>query len=393
MADIGEFAWRAAEQFRESQMGIAKRFNLGLPASSVEEFVKAVYYASMIPDEGRYPKVCLMSYREDAGRKFHFPFGDPSPLSASEIAKLSHAVTPGSHLYVLSSQGNLLLGGIHVTVLDEMRQFGYSSFRVANPLRLRIHGPGHIEVSTGGIALVYMAGNIHEEKPLQQSAVMQALAKSVATELEGRTNGTIESLEDIFNDLAEAIVRLGHGGLLLVTKYLDVSQFSSFRRLDGMLLEHLLVRYWDDVATLLAASGGAGNLLDEGNRQAASPHSVAVASDTAMLENCISSIAQLAGMDGAIMMDYACNVVAFNAIISKNVGKEEQARFVDSIGRELSEADVVGNRGSRHQSAMAYARRVPHSFAFVISQDGSVSAFQNQGDGTVLCERELRVLD
>jgi hypothetical protein len=86
MADIGEFAQAVAVQFRESQQfyqgpqaGNLARFDLGLSGQSVECLVKAVYYASMIPDEGRYPAVCLMSYRGDAGREFHLPFCPPLP--------------------------------------------------------------------------------------------------------------------------------------------------------------------------------------------------------------------------------------------------------------------------------------------------------------------------
>jgi hypothetical protein len=393
-ADIGEFARRAAEQFREYQQGIQGRFDLDLSGPTVEEFVKAVYYTSVIPDEGRYPTICLMTYRRDSGREFHFPFRDPLPPTASTIAKLAHAVAPGSHLCVLSDQGRLLLGGIHVTTLDPLRQFGFSSFRVANPLKLLIRGPGHIDVSTGGSgALVYTAGDIFEERLLQSADAMHALAAFVAAELAGQTPGNIEALEDIFNDLAKAVVRLGHGGLLLVTRSPDMGQFSSSRRIDCPLLQQLLIRYWKDVSTLLANSGGLDRLLAEENRQGASPHALRVASDTTMLENCLSSIGHLAGMDGAIVMDYACNVVAFNAIIARDAEGTDQARLVDHIGREIPAAEIGRNRGSRHPSAMSYARRVPHSFAFVISQDGSVSAFHNRGDGTVLCERDLRVLD
>jgi hypothetical protein len=413
MADIGKFARQAAERFLESQevipegfnlglldpamvelvkQGIRKRFNLGLQVPAVVKFVKAVFYASMIPDEGRYPRVCLMSYRADSGREYHFPFRDPLPPTASVIAKLAHAVAPGSHLCVLSDQGKLTIGGIHVTILDPLRQFGFGSVRVANPLKLLIRGPGHIEVSTGGIALVYKTGDIFEELPLQDAAVMQPLASSVAAKLARQTTDTIESSKRVFNDLAEAIVRLGHGGLLLVSKCPNMNQFSSSRPVNCSLLGRLLVRSWHNVAALLAESGGVAKLLAQGTEPAASPHSLTVASDTTMLENCLSSIAHLAGMDGAIVMDFGCNVVAFNAMISKDAEGTDQARLVDEIGRGLAYEDVVRNRGSRHQSALAYAMRVRDSFAFIISQDGGVSAFHNRGDGTVLCERGLRAL-
>ena len=63
------------------------------------------------------------------------------------------------------------------------------------------------------------------------------------------------------------------------------------------------------------------------------------------------------------------------------------------IGRALRREDVVGSRGSRHQSTLSYAMNVPNSFAFVISQDGGTTAFHNPDDGTVVCELGMRVLD
>lgn len=145
------------------------------------------------------------------------------------------------------------------------------------------------------------------------------------------------------------------------------------------------------MADLLAEVGGVANLmLNSGVPK--SVHSQVVASDTAMLEKAVKSIGHLAGMDGAIVMDYMCNVTAFNAIIAKASTKANTPlRLVDQDGNELVESEVVGNRGSRHQSALAYIRRVVDSFAFVISQDGAVSAFHNNGDGAVLCEHGLRL--
>jgi len=214
MADIGEFAQQAAGRFLESQQGIQERFNLNLPRRAVEEFIKTIFYASMIPDEGRYPSACLMSYCKGSERGFHFLFNNLLQPSAQEIAKLAHATAPGSHICCICDGGKIQLGGIHVTVLNEMREFGYSSSGVANPLKLLIRGPGHIEMSTGGIALVYKSGEITEANLFQHSNVVRSLAGVVAQELQELTQGTVESLEDIFNGLAKAIVMLGHGGML-----------------------------------------------------------------------------------------------------------------------------------------------------------------------------------
>jgi hypothetical protein len=410
MADIDEFAQQVAQQFRESQQpsqepraGDLARFHLGLSDRAVEDIVRAVFYASMIPDEGRYPVVSLLSYRGDAVRLFspggdsvsslHLPFCPPQPPTQQNIAKLAHGIGPDSHLCIVCDEGKPVLGGIHVTVLDELRQYGYSSSRIGNPLKFRIRGPGHIEASTGGIALVYKAGDITEERLLQNSDVMGALRVAVALGL-GLMPDVVQALEDVFNDIAEAIVRQGHGGMLLVTTEWDQSQFSSHRRTGGNVLRRRLARYQECVAAVNVATGGPANTLSGVNAQEASPHLLlTVASETAVLEKCVNLIANLAGMDGAIVMDFACNVLAFNAIISRDAEGANLARLVDEINRTLDPAEVGRNRGSRHQSATSFARRVPNSFAFVISQDGGVTAFHNRGDGTCRWEGGLRVLD
>jgi hypothetical protein len=142
------------------------------------------------------------------------------------------------------------------------------------------------------------------------------LAAVIEQELQELTHGTLESLEDIFNDLAEAIVRLGHGGMLIVAKEPKKSQFSSFRQIDCYLLQELLIRYWNDVANLSAS--GTGNVLASSEAGFVNPRALPVVSDTTMLENCINSISHLAGLDGAVVLDYACKVAAFNAIIDRS---------------------------------------------------------------------------
>jgi hypothetical protein len=392
MDGIDDFAARVVEEFCRSQQIAGDRFNLGISNDAVEDLIKAVFYASLIPDEGRHPEVCLMCYRTGSQLGFHFLLNHALTPTPEHIAKLAHAVAPGSHISCICDQGGIRLGGIHVTVLNEMREFGYSSYRVANPLKLRIRGPGHIETSTGGLALIYKAGEITEENVFHDSSVMRALAAAVESELADLTAGTVEALDSIFNDLAKAIVRLGHGGILLFAKDPKKTQFSSLKQIDCLFLQQLLTRYWDDVAACVAASGGVGNLLNDAQRRVTNPHVLAVASDTAMLEKCIESIAHLAGMDGAILLNYACNVTAFNAIIVRSSGGAEP-RLVDPHGHSLRCEEVVGRRGSRHQSALSYAMNVPNSFALVISQDGGISAFHNPDDGTVVCELGMRVLD
>ncbi len=239
----------------------------------MEDFVKAVCFASMTADEGRFPRVSIMGYRADFGKELIFPFAEKGDFlpTAQNIAKLAHAVAPGSHLCVLSSQGKLLLGGIHVTMLDELRQYGYGWPSAANPLKLVVRGPGHVEMSSCSIALVYKAGEIRKEIPLQDSDVMNLLADLVAAELAEETTGTKQSLKRIFSDIVEAIATLGHGGMLLATKCPDLEEFFPVRQLECRLLHDLLIRYWSDMKTLLAESGGIVHPLLWQHQRMASP--------------------------------------------------------------------------------------------------------------------------
>ena len=120
-------------------------------------------------------------------------------------------------------------------------------------------------------------------------------------------------------------------------------------------------------------------------------YGLAISSTVSMMEKCVASIARLAGIDGAIVMDFGCKVVAFNAITTK-ASLPAAVKLVDIHGRELKYDDVMRNRGSRHQSALIYTMTVPRSFAFVLSQDGAVTAFHNAGNGAVVFQRGLRLM-
>jgi hypothetical protein len=69
MADIGDFAERAAERVLEYQALAPERFKLGLNKSTVDDFIKMVFYASLIRDEGRFSSgflITMLLLREQA---------------------------------------------------------------------------------------------------------------------------------------------------------------------------------------------------------------------------------------------------------------------------------------------------------------------------------------
>jgi hypothetical protein len=120
---------------------------------------------------------------------------------------------------------------------------------------------------------------------------------------------------------------------------------------------------------------------------------VFLSASTAMLEKGLREFARLSGMDGAIAFDYDCTLFAFNAIIKKAESNPSRFRFLDDKGMERSYEDITRNLGSRHQATLSYVMTAPGSIAFVVSQDGQVSAFHRADDKTIVCERAMRVLE
>jgi len=400
MADIGEFAERAADMYGVHQGSVSGKSELyrhqgGLPASRkvVLEFIKAAYNASLIPDEGRYPVTCLMCYRKDVALQFHTKFSEPRESSAAEIAKLSHAIDNRSHIACICEENRITLGGFHVNMLYNQREYGYFSGRIANPLKVQIKGPGNIEVSCTGVALVFRGGHIFEESPLTLSSSMKRLVTRITDELRDTREDLMESLDHIFNDLMREIVRLGHGGMVIFADPPKKTHFSSFRETHCFYFHEVLCAYWDESAKLVKAAGGVEKLLKMTDRRHLAPHMMNVTRATDQLENCLPAIANLSGMDGATVLTYGCSVGAFNAIIDRQNEPESEPKLIGVDGKAIDYQKTFGHRGSRHQSALLYARSVPDSFVFVISQDGSISAFHNPNDGTVICEFGLRPME
>src|SRR5262245_6390252 len=136
MADIGEFAAEAAVQFLAHQAVTVEPWNLGLRREAVEEVVKAAFSGSLIPNEHPSPCVCPNTYPDEIALDLHFAFDQPKEPSAVQIARLAHGVGPGTHLCLVSKQGQLAIAGIRVNVLNDRRDLGYNSYQLGNPLKI-----------------------------------------------------------------------------------------------------------------------------------------------------------------------------------------------------------------------------------------------------------------
>jgi hypothetical protein len=238
---------------------------------------------------------------------------------------------------------------------------------------------------------VFNKGEIAEESLLLHSPVMEALVTRIKKEMENFTDGTVEIVEDVIHDLALGIQKIGHGGLILFAQPHKKTFFSSVLGLQSRLLQDVLYEYWSSVEELLESVGGQAG-LPKTVAEAKNSNSLIVAGKTETLVKCIQAVANLSRLDGAIALNYECKVVGFNAIITEE--KVEGIRFVDCNENDLGPTKkILKNKGARHKSALSFVMKVPDSFAFVISQDGAISAFHNRGGNVIVCDRGLRLMD
>ena len=94
-------------------------------------------------------------------------------------------------------------------------------------------------------------------------------------------------------------------------------------------------------------------------------------------------VANLAAIDGAVVLDKRFGLLGFGAEVSAELPAPRAVwRALDDEGRER-EPDDIENVGTRHRAAYRFVHDHPDGVAIVISHDGGVSFVANR-DGEVV---------
>jgi hypothetical protein len=100
-------------------------------------------------------------------------------------------------------------------------------------------------------------------------------------------------------------------------------------------------------------------------------------------------IANLANIDGALVLDKHLGLLGFGAEVSAELpSPREVYRALDAEGFELQLEDVE-NVGTRHRAAYRFVNDHPNGLAVVISQDGGVTFVANRGGRVVFWEQSV----
>jgi hypothetical protein len=92
----------------------------------------------------------------------------------------------------------------------------------------------------------------------------------------------------------------------------------------------------------------------------------------------IQRISQLASVDGALILTFAFQVLAFGATLTAPRSTATPIVGPDGFGQGVGQPFDINRYGTRHRSAVDFAAAVPCAIAFVISQDGPIRAFRSE---------------
>jgi hypothetical protein len=333
-------------------------------AGAIQAMIDATFWASLRPEEGRFPKISLAFLPpEQAGRALLFE--QSMPLAATVLTKLAPAVErPGIHLgvwYEDDAPGGGDHSGSQLRIWGATRvvaSFGFVLEDVEPGLLVikhrRVNGFGkyaNVAVLMGEqVKVIDEQGTSLPDCP----ALLKALLafNSAADPIDQRAS------VNVLVQLAASMRAHAHGGSLLVVPTGDDSWRDS-------IVQPLLYSVVPPFSALAELVG-----RDETARsEAAWDASVRKAVDT---------VAGLTAVDGATVMNDQYEVLAFGAKIRRPTGSlpvEQMVLTEPIVGNQAVVVPPVQHGGTRHLSAAQFVHDQRDALALVASQDGRFTVF------------------
>lgn len=362
-----------------------------LSDNGVRKLVKLAFYASLAPEEGRYPRFRMMSANvraEDIRTAASFNCQVNNVETLRRLAPAAAATD--SALLIIEEEGTLHCAGfVIVSDLDigssigrpEIGQLGRSP-----SLTVRVEGPGRLRVSEAFDTLRLHAGKIQEVVSYRSVPQVQELWATLASKLadvtakvhgeESRkyfasTMGLSQTIETAWSRVLASTIERFHGGAFVVLPAAEGPE-----KCDIHLKYRAQMPFGDDIGRFWQSCVMHARSLecDHGER------------DRAEREWCLrkarvsSNALVLAGMssvDGCVVLDRRLQLVGFGGEIRIDSKELEAApRKLRNIKtKQLTPESEVEKLGTRHRSAYRLARVHPGIIVFVISQDGDLRIF------------------
>lgn len=369
---------------------------------TLRELLDVAFFAGLETDEGRNVAFTLAFIdpaeidRVDSSIFCAMPFADPIALAVREVVKLAPAVDyKVAAIGVRESQANsgLEIWGLYrhgSSEYDRLEGRRFQSFEIGFPfIKVTCLGPGRLDVDFGDARVASLVGG----QVRRQRVGIFSAAGPVCDTL--RTNAKNHGDNSYVVDVQKVVWEIrasDHGGTLII---LPDNSMEGFRP----------SRY-----AAVFDSQGTGNLREctkevlqlaqkhsDWIQKASDAEKDRVRSDAGMMArsalnslrwaernhmDAVRFFSALAGVDGALVLGPDLRVVSFGTMIEWTKGDEFDIHLAADAGGRVEKTTKVADLGggARHQSAAHFCHRRHGAIAFVVSQDGQVSCFLNDGN-------------
>ena len=398
---------------------------LSLPRELLSEALSVAFQASLTAEEARPTRFRLLLMRADrlpeAGIAnqgvLRLLFDRTRPLIADELRRLSPSVPFETALIGAQPEdGQLRIWGIaHSGPAWLAPTWGGRNVVPTwtdDPI-VHVTGPGQLGVRCAGklVGAIRRGTLVDAMMDVFDSDWLPAMfarererVQAEHAALQARTSSPTFADHSLIGRIGQHMVRraiqlvrgAGHGGMILVVDdEADAGTTPSSRALSGLRLKF---RFSDDepsrryrtllfqilervaAATSKSSVGWSDFALD------ASPGLERLEQSVFELSRLI---ANLAAVDGAVVVDKRFALVGFGAEVSSELSSPPRVwRALDTEGDER-EIDDLENVGTRHRAAYRFVHDHPQGLAIVISHDGGVSFVANRSGEVVFWEQSV----
>lgn len=320
-------------------------------ADAIEAIIDATFWASLRPEEGRFPKISVAYLPPQLGQPLTFE--NRLPLTPAVLTKLAPAVErPNIHLGVWGEDNKLYVWGATRVipslglVLEDIEP-GLLVIK-----HRRVDGIGkfaNVAVLKGDeIKVIDEQGTSLPDCPELLKALLAFTSSD--EEQDGGVN--------ILVQLAASMRAHAHGGSLLVVPTSSDKWRESFVH----PISYSLVPPFSRLADLLRQDS----------------HEMSENMWEASVRRAVDSVAGLTAVDGATVINDQYEVLAFGAKIKRAAGSKTVEQMVVTepvVGNTPVVVAPVQHGGTRHLSAAQFVYDRRDSIALVASQDGRFTVF------------------
>ncbi len=377
----------------------------------LQNLVSTCYQVSMMTEELRSQRFRIMVCEPSCFTPGFSPpkgflrlvFDEPRAFNEYELIKLSPASEFESSLIGVRcdpDEGLQIWGLINSGTRWTQTFCGGSKAILPMPdcLVLDISGPGNIKAYRGSSIIAQLSRGrivvlhanilrsrwISERTASLQSDIMglHLASRSDAGGVWGNVDQNIIAnlYEQVIKRIISSIKEMKHGGTIAIFPREMIQQISSknpyifikylFKDEDPVRrLRTLILEIMNELARMSASKGDASTIIGW-NEYVSTNREAIFELDEAIFE-CARFIANLAAVDGAVVMARGFDLVGFGGVIKGAFSKEDiVAQALDDEGeeREYERAEGVG---TRHLAAYHLCREIEDVIAIVISQDGN----------------------